>query len=283
MSKKISINGETKIYGLLGYPVSHSLSPLLHNTAFASTKENASYLCFPLEKPKESTAQALLDIGIQGLSVTIPHKTWAYQTGVTQDTLSQRCQASNTLLRKEDQWHAYNTDGPGALEALRKYTKIENKNILLLGYGGSAKAIAHALCIEENIRSLAIAGRNTKKRDALIRQLQSNYSKKNIFPSNLDIKEAERINIIIHATPLGMLGYPQELPLPSSFLLKKHVIFDIVYNPQKTILVQEAKKKGALLVPGYLMLLYQACLQFEYFTKKLAPKSLLEKTLKKTI
>lgn len=277
------IKGSTQVYGILGFPLSHSLSPLLHNLGFQFHNINAVYVPFPIEKPSCSTKEALLDLGIQGLSVTIPHKGWAARSADERDTLSAHCGAANTLIMRARRWHAYNTDGPGALQALREHVKdLRGKSFLLIGYGASANAIAHSLLLEAQPRLLLLAGRNPKKREDFVHRLRSAYPQYSpILRSMYEGLSPDEIDIVIHTTPLGMQGASQELPLEiqKDFIQKSHWVFDIVYVPRETPLLRYAASKGARTIPGYFMLLYQACLQFELFSGKKAPQETMEKAL----
>ncbi len=282
------ITGATSVYGIVGFPVSHSLSPVIHNAAFQYLKLNAVYVPFSPEKAGPSTAKSLQELGIQGLSVTIPHKSWARKNAVECDALTELCDAANTLTPVSGGWKAWNTDGPGALQALKDHTKLRGKRILLIGYGGSATAIGHALLLEsERPSALVVYGRSLKKASAFAETLREKHSSvsKNAIIRATDLSDLapEDTDIIIHTTPLGMQGAPQELPLPSEFLRKFHIVFDIVYVPASTPLVKAARKAGASVVPGYLMLLYQAVRQFELFTGQKAPVHLMEKELLKAL
>ena len=278
------IDGETILFGIIGYPVSHSLSPKIHNSAFHSIGLNAAYLPLSVPKPDKSLKNWILSIqNFRGFSVTIPHKSWAYKIADERDDLSRCCGASNTLIKlPNNRLAAYNTDGPGALDALRKSgVKLKNKQILLLGYGGSASAIAHSLLLEENPQNLYVHGRNPKKRNNFTNTLRRSHPnmRLKIHSNEMDQINPDEIDIIIHTTPLGMKNQEQAIPLPEGFIQKKHTVFDIVYTPHNTPLLEYAAKKGAKTVHGYLMLLYQAVRQFELFTGKKAPIKLMEKKL----
>lgn len=278
----LSVDGETKIYGIVGNPVSHSLSPLLHNAAFSHLGINSVYIPFHVEKNQVDLLKKMGDLGISGASVTIPHKGRAAKAAEDVDDLTMRCEAANTLLFQDGKVIARNTDGPGALRALKTVVPaLRGKRFLILGYGGSATAIAHALMILENPAVVIVSGRNPTKRNRFVESLRKNYESRNTLLRSSDLTdlESEDVDIIIHTTPLGMKGASQELPLPESFIQSYHVVFDIVYTPARTPLLAHAEKKGAKTVQGYLMLLYQAVLQFELFTGQKAPENLMEREL----
>lgn len=280
----VLIDGNTKVFGILGHPTGHSLSPLIHNAAFAARKINAAYVPFNVERSSAALKKAVLTLGIDGLSVTIPHKAWAARSADRTDALTECCGAANTLIRnaKNDTLHAYNTDGPGAVRALKVHLPdLRGRRFLLLGYGGSATAIAHALVLDESPAMLAVAGRNARKLGTFVDAIKNRHRKRStlVRGTNFNDIEPRDVDVIIHTTPLGMKGAEQDLPLPDNFVQDFHYVFDIVYNPMRTPLLQHAAARGAKTVPGYLMLLYQAVLQFELFTGESAPENLMEKEL----
>ena len=276
-----TINGNTELFGIAGHPVSHSLSPVMHNSAFQFMKINAVYVPFHIKNTEKYLISSLKDIGIKGLSVTIPHKVWACECADTKDKLSEICGASNTLVFKNEKIHAFNTDGPGALRALK--TKIKNlskKKVLLLGYGGSAAAIAHSFFTENTkIASIHISGRNEEKIDSFIQKLKDMHVSDTVISGSKTLPDPESIDIIINTTPSGMTGKDIAMPIPESYLLASHTVFDIVYTPRETPLIRAAKIQNATIVYGYLMLLHQAVLQFHLFTGAEAPVDVMESAL----
>ncbi|MCR9144317.1 MAG: shikimate dehydrogenase [bacterium] len=315
----IHINGNTRVFGILGHPTGHSLSPLIHNAAFAAKKINAVYVPFDVAATGAALKRGITALQLDGLSVTIPHKAWAAKIADDWDDLTEYCGAANTLIRdpETDYLKAHNTDGAGAVRALKQHCPdLRGRRFLLLGYGGSATAIAHALLLEENPAMLAVAGRNGRKVRSFVSQLKSMHNRRSTMiraventVENTTTKSVansgkktgakggarageapeetagykdlapEDIDVIIHTTPLGMQGAAQGLPLPADFIRDFHHVFDIVYNPMRTPLLKHAAAAGAQTVPGYLMLLYQAVIQFELFTGEKAPENLMEKEL----
>lgn len=290
----MNINGKTKIFGIIGNPVSHSLSPILHNYVYEYYKKDAVYVPFlfsPQNKNKRMLLKSLLhDFNVQGLSVTIPYKNLAYEIADKKDELSNFIKASNTLLKKEDGIYAFNTDGKGALDALYQKTSLEDKIILILGYGGSAKAIAGALLLYEKPYIVIISGRNIKKAKQLVRLLNRNIQHDSVcyaagfqeLRNDIIIKISD-IDIIINTTPLGMKNFESdELPIPEDFIFSNQVIMDIVYTPLETKLLEIAKRKKATIIEGYWMLLYQAIYQMELFLN-IQIEEELKKQLKKIL
>lgn len=307
------VNGKTDVFGILGNPVEHSLSPAMHNAAFQKIGYNAIYTAFPTQKISKNTLSECANIGLKALSVTIPYKTDVYRYSDRADPLSQLCRASNTILfgnqssaiqhqeaanareksgmppasRKDNLLiEAFNTDGPGAMKALQEFRQqTDGLRYLVIGYGGSAAALAHSIAFEKP-ESLMITGRDKAKRKKFLGQLKRSHpelDRTNWIECDITAVDPEKIDIIIQTTPLGMKG--QGMPVPESFLMKHHTVFDIVYVPEVTPLLAAARKARAQIVPGYLMLLYQGVLQFELFTGLAAPipamKNVLLKELRK--
>ncbi|MBL0955596.1 MAG: shikimate dehydrogenase [Leptospira sp.] len=267
----------TEIFGILGFPLGHTLSPWIHNTLFRLSGYDGVYLVFENEHWKQIGLKPLLDLGVKGVSVTIPFKEWAYTQANEVCEASKTMAASNTLLFRNG-ISAVNTDGTGALESIKQMNSdlvnpgIEKK-ILVLGSGGSAKGILFAIAKElegnrkQNSfkRKVHILARNKEAKNE-IEQLLGNPTWLEQPTKEEVIQNREEYDLIIHTTPVGMKGVGGEPILDSQFFTKKHTLFDIVYNPLETDLVKQAKKKKAEIIPGYHMLLYQGIRQFELFT-----------------
>lgn len=278
----------TEIFGILGYPLGHTLSPWIHNTLFQLSGYDGVYLVFENEKWKEMGLRPLIDLGVKGVSVTIPFKEWAYSQANIVCNASKTMGASNTLLLR-DGIEAVNTDGTGAvLSIIKSNPKLLDpgieKQILILGSGGSAKGIVFALAeaLKNNTRDKKIQ----RKIKLLARNASTSQEIQTALgnPNWLELttkeecqKEKDLYDLIIHTTPVGMKGYGGEPLLDSQFFTKKHTLFDIVYNPLETDLVKQAKKKKAEIIPGYHMLLYQGIKQFELFTNVTVKRKWIEK------
>lgn len=273
MNHLVNINRETKFYGILGYPLSHTLSPLIHNTLFNEHNLNSVYLVFEKEYPDKFTLfkeKGL--IKIYGLSVTIPHKEWAYKISDECDDTGKVMEAANTLIvdANEGGILSYNTDGMGAVraitEAKKNFFKL-SRDILILGSGGSARGISFALLKSGFNNKIVIAARNEEKGKQIVSALNTYKSLSSEYMSiDNAIQSNKRYYLIINTTPVGMKGKNDVPILPENFINKNHLVFDIVYNPTKTPLVNTALKAGAKVIPGYEMLLYQAMEQFKLFT-----------------
>ena len=214
--------------------------------------------------------------------MTIPHKGWAAKVADKRDDLTLCCGAANTLLRVGEELHAFNTDGPGALRALRKEMgDLTGRRFLIVGYGGSATAIAHALLLEESPAMVLLTGRNKGKGRRLAEVLEGRHEDRATLVGFAEEKDLEPddVDVVIQTTSLGMSGGPEGRPLPEGFLHRRHTAMDIVYNPLNTPFLREARSRRARVIPGYRMLLEQAVLQFELFTGLDAPKPQMEREL----
>ncbi|TGK85466.1 shikimate dehydrogenase [Leptospira bourretii] len=267
----------TELFGILGYPLGHTLSPWIHNTLFQLSGYDGVYLVFENERWNEIGLLPLIDLGVRGVSVTIPFKEWAYSQANIVCKASQTMGSSNTLLFREG-IEAVNTDGTGAVRSILQANPdlldphLE-KQILVLGSGGSAKGIIFSIAefLQNNAkqgkiqRKVKILARNEVATNEILNSL-GNPEWLGVTTKEKSMEEAENYDLVIHTTPVGMKGFGGEPILNSDFFTKKHTLFDIVYNPLETDLVKQAKKKKAEIIPGYHMLLYQGIRQFELFT-----------------
>lgn len=303
------IDVHTRIYGIIGHPLSHSLSPVMHNRAFQEIDFNGVYLAFPFADCGEAL-QTLEKINVQGLSVTIPHKKSVLQYAIKVDPVAQTIGAANTLIwedkGEERGWHAFNSDAWGAYEAIVRYQKSLNepinlrkkndallstgnrlsyKNILIMGNGGAARAISFILGAKMDKARLSIAVRSLEKGGGLFQDLQSHYPDRISLTAlqELDGENSKDYDLIINATPLGMFPQTDSSPLPANCLHAHQTVFDTVYNPHNTKLLQDAYKRGAQIIHGLDMLLFQGVFQFEKFTGQKAPIEVMEKSLQRAL
>ncbi len=267
------ITGQTSVFGIIGNPVSHSFSPVLHNRAFQKVGFPGVYVPFPVDQTGPFLKRSILHMGIRGLSVTIPHKLWAAKAADERDALTELTGAANTLIVRETRngriLSASNTDGPGAMRALQTVQRdLKGKNVVVVGYGGSARAIVGQLLLASPVKHIAITGRNLSRIRSFVRYFTKRRPE---WAGRLTALKEEKLldydaHILINTTPLGMKGFDLSLPVPEAYLRPDMTVMDIVYTPEMTPLLSVARKKKAAIVPGYWMLLYQAVLQFELFT-----------------
>lgn len=286
------IDGNTKIVGILGYPIKHTASPAMHNAAFKALKLNWAYL--PLEvKPEklERVVKALVPINIQGVNVTIPHKKNVIPF---LDELSPEAEfigAVNTIVKKGNKLVGYNTDGEGFMRALEEEKiSVSGKNILVMGAGGASHAICYQLALKG--ANLRIYNRTIEKAHDLKGRLEEKQFSPKVeskpvailtFKSNSLKRELEDIQILINATSFGMKADDRFFHLINEDNINPSLeaVVDIIYNPPETKLLKIAKEKGIKTINGLGMLLYQGALSFELWTGKKAPIGVMRETLHK--
>lgn len=266
----MKINGKTEIHGIMGDPVTHSLSPAMHNAAFAELGLNCVYVAFPV-KDVEPAMAGFKALGVKGVSVTIPHKQTVISWLDEIDSVAAKIGAVNTLLIRDDHTiKGFNTDWLGANRALEEHLDLSGKTILLLGAGGSARAIGFGL-IEAGARVM-IASRTQKIGEQLARSLDCDWHP-------LSAVASLSADGLVNATSVGMVPQDQESLVPRSSLVNYPVVMDIVYSPLKTRLLREAEVAGCITINGLAMLLYQGVAQFELWTGRKAPVGIMKERL----
>jgi shikimate dehydrogenase len=221
----------------------------------------------------ESAVNGVRALNIRGLNVTMPHKTAIINHLDRVDLSAQIVNSVNTVLNKENLLFGFNTDGVGAVRALKENgVELKGRKVLLLGSGGAARAIAYALAKEAD--ELAVLNRTVKQAQALARLLEKSFNKKiasgSLSPSDIETNIRDS-DILINATSVGMKPKPDESPVASKMLRRNMAVMDIVYNPLETRLSKDAKAVGAEVVSGVEMLIYQGAASFEIWTGKAAP------------
>ena len=257
------------LYGVIGQPIAHSLSPLMHNAAFAATGQTAHFTAFAVEDLK-SAISGIRALGIAGVSVTLPHKSEVikYLDWVDQEALE--IAAVNTIVNRQGKLCGYNTDVTGALTALTAKIELAGRRFLLLGAGGAARALVYG-AVKAGAQ-VAIANRTPERGRALAEEFGAQF----LLPSEFAEFAPE---VLVNTTSLGMFPNVDVLPLPESCLHSGMVVMDIVYNPLKTGLLKAAEKCGALTVDGLEMFVAQGALQFELWTGKKAPLKVMRQTV----
>jgi len=277
-------NAETDVYGIIGYPIGHSLSPLIHNRSFVEQKINAVYVPFPLGKEDVLPfLERAAEFGIKGLSVTIPHKVLVKKRLTKIDPAVDKVGACNTIVFKDDERLGYNTDYMAAVSSIElaaggkptdEISVLDGKEALVLGAGGAGMALAYGL----------------KKRGVLVTVVDVDGSKAFDLSRHLDCEVADwkargnlKPDILVNCTPVGMHPNVDFSPYEKSDLRKGMIVFDAVYNPEHTLLLKSALDKGCVAVSGVEMFVGQACLQFKLFTGQKASASFMRKLIKQAI
>ncbi|MFN3740822.1 MAG: shikimate dehydrogenase [Thermodesulfovibrionales bacterium] len=265
---KAMITGKTKITGLIGYPVEHSLSPLMHNSAFEALGLDYCYVTFPVEPQRLKEAiEGIRALGLAGVNVTVPHKEAVIKFLDRVDEEAKEIGAVNTIVNKEGLLIGYNTDGRGFMASLNENCiDIEKKTVFLIGAGGASRAVAYYL--SKKAQELLIYDIDIKKAKALAQNLKAKISE--------DLSALKGADIIINATPLG-LKPDDPSPVDPQMLGREKVVCDLIYK--KTRLLKEAETKGCRTLDGLGMLLWQGVFAFELWTEVKPPVEVMRKAL----
>ena len=276
------ISGRTKICGLIGDPVEHSMSPAMHNAAFKN--RGLDYVYLPFRVAKTRLGEAILGIkalNIRGLNVTIPHKVSVIPLLDELDPLAEKIGAVNTIINNDGVLKGYNTDAHGFLRAmLEQDIEPDGKSIVMLGAGGASRAISFILA--ERGANLVILNRQleldwaVKLGNSISRTFGREVKALELNEQNL-APVLRKANILVNTTSVGMSPNTNETPIPARLLESDLVVFDIVYNPVKTKLLTEAESAGAKAISGLEMLVRQGALAFEMWTGLTAPLEIMRK------
>jgi shikimate dehydrogenase len=260
---------------LIGDPIEHSLSPLIHNAGYQALGIGYVYVPFQV-KDFKGAVEGIRGLKIRGASVTLPHKVSAIKYIDRLDPLAEEIGAVNTIVNDDGILTGYNTDYQGAIKALEEVTALTGKKAVLVGSGGAATAIAFGL--NKGGAKLVVLNRNEEKARRLAEKVNAED-----FGGLEKLAEVSSADILINATPVGMWPETDQSLIPKKLLHNRLTVFDTVYNPKETRLLAEAREKGCAVVYGYNMFLYQAALQFELFTGQRAPLEVMESVLTKTL
>lgn len=279
-----NLNGQTRVCGLLGYPVEHSFSPAMHNAAFQALGLNWAYVPFGVHPERLSQAlQGMVAMGLAGVNVTVPHKQNVLPLLDHVDHTARLMGAVNTIVNREGQLFGYNTDGPGFVIALEQEAGFHcnGKRVLLLGAGGAARAVAVQLALQ-GAQTLTITNRSREKAEGLAREIQqATGTEVEIWPwGQLPERQVADLDLIVQTTPLGMSpGVHQAPDFPYQALHSGQLVCDLIYNPPETLFLRKAAEQGAKIMNGRGMLLYQGVLAFEIWTGLEAPVDIMRQAL----
>jgi 3-dehydroquinate dehydratase/shikimate dehydrogenase len=279
-----AINAQTQVFGVIGDPVGHSLSPLIHNRAFHELGINAVYVPFRVPRGElPAFLKGFESLPVEGYSVTIPHKEAAAALPGQRDPMVATIHAANTLLRGTNGWRIFNTDAPAAIDSLREHlpptpdgqpAQLQSRSVLLLGAGGAARAVAHALQREGAV--LIIANRTLERAQKLAEEVGCR-----------SIDWAARHNVLcdtlVNCTSVGMYPNMDDSPVHHSFLKPGLFVFETIYTPETTLLVKEARARGCTVLTGVDMFVRQAAMQFKLFTGREAPLELMHTVVRRAL
>ena len=267
-----------KTFAVIGDPIDHSLSPTIHNAAYRELEIECTYIAYRVIQGDLATGiESLKKIKISGFNVTIPHKIEMMKYLDNVDENCKRIGAVNTVLNDDGILRGFNTDMDGFLEPIkRKEINIKNSKILLLGAGGAARAIVAGFQ-KEGADEIVIVNRTKENGENL-----TEFSKKNgLDARSIDIEEMDvldsKFDFIVNASSLGLKG--EKNVIPEKFFNEKTTVYDIVYKPIKTDLINKAKEKNCKIIFGYEMLLGQAIRSFEIWLDKKAPYEAMKRSI----
>ncbi|MED3654525.1 shikimate dehydrogenase [Heyndrickxia sporothermodurans] len=257
------------LYGVIGDPIAHSLSPLMHNDAFRSLQLDHVYYPFHVTPSHLTDAvKGMKALGINGFNVTIPHKVTILPLLDKIDPLAKAIGAVNTVVREKNELVGYNSDGLGFIRALKEEwkTDLENEKVLIIGAGGAAKAIFYSL-VYDGVRTIDICNRTPERATQLVQSCP--------YPSRTNVllmEEAEEklgeYTLLIQTTSIGMSPNITVSPISIHNIKPGTHVVDIIYNPFETMILKEAKLKGATTSNGLGMFIYQGAIAFEKWTSQ---------------
>lgn len=280
------ISGRTGICGIIGDPIEHTMSPVMHNAAFKNKGVDCVYLAFRVKKEELGQAiDGMRALNIRGLNVTIPHKVAVIQFLDELDTLADKIGAINTIVNSNGVLKGYNTDATGFLQALlERGIEPKGKRVVILGAGGASRAISFILA--ERGSSLVVLNRTWDKArvcaDRISEIFQSEATALKLNRENL-ATALSQADILVNTTSVGMNPDINQTPVTSNLLKPGLIVFDIVYNPIKTRLQREAEVAGATVISGLDMLVWQGALVFEKWTGLKAPVELMREEVIKVL
>ncbi|MDB9435512.1 shikimate dehydrogenase [Dolichospermum lemmermannii CS-548] len=258
------ITGKTQLLGVIGHPVSHSLSPLMHNAALAKLGLDYVYLPFPVAPENlERAIAGFASIGVVGFSITIPHKQAILPLLSEISPIAQAIGAVNSVTRQGDKWVGTNTDVEGFIAPLQTtyHQDWSQKKAVILGNGGAARAVV-AGCIQLGLAEIHVVGRNLRKLQAFTQSWQNSP-----FADKFQVHEWQELpnllhqaNLLVNTTPMGMYPHVDESPLSSQemgYLPGDAIVYDLIYIPKPTKFLHLAEKQGAIMIDGLEMLVQQ--------------------------
>ena len=276
----MSISGKTKVCGIIGDPIEHTMSPVMHNAAFQKLGLDFVYLPFQVKKEALSGAvDGVRTLNIKGLNVTIPNKVAIIPFLDKLDPLAEKIGAINTIVNDGGVLTGYNTDATGFLQALLEQgVEPEGKTTVILGAGGASRAISFILA--ERGAHLVILNRQVSRAEELAQRIAQVFEKDitalTLGEENL-AKVLAKADILVNTTSVGMNPDIDKTPVPAGLLKPGLIVFDIVYNPVQTRLLKEAEAAGAKTINGLDMLVWQGAMAFEKWTGQKAPLDLMKR------
>ena len=277
----------TKITGLIGHPIGHSLSPLMHNTAFELMRMDYVYLAFDVQSQNLAEAlTGLVALGIAGVNVTIPHKESVIPHLDDLSNEAHAIGAVNTIVNDGAKLKGHNTDVYGFVETLKSSKDaIADQEVSVLGSGGAARAILYGLITNFRPRAVHLLNRSVERATALREFFADSFGFQQIDVVDLYMPSANEAisqsKLIVNATPLGMSPKTDDSPIRTNDCFSRgQILLDLVYNPVETKLLRQAKLRGTKTISGIDMLLHQGARSFEFWTNRKFPIESVRRTLR---
>lgn len=276
----MGINADTKLCILIGDPVRHSVSPDIHNAAFQALGLNFAYLAFAVKDPGDAV-RGIRGLGIRGASVTFPHKQNVMPHLDELSPLAKKINAVNTIVNEDGKLIGHNTDGEAAyLSLCENGVRLDAKKIVILGAGGACRAIAFTLAAKPKTGEIVLFDMEDFKAASLAREVAAKtgtFVRSEKMREPVLARELENAAVLINTAPVGVYPDVDRSPVPQRLVGKGLVVFDIVYNPARTLLLKYARKAGNRTIPGLEMLVRQAGEQFRIWTGKKPPLEVMFK------
>lgn len=260
------INGKTRTCGLIGNPVEHTLSPVIHNNLANMFGHNLVYVPFHVEKNLQEAIEGAYALNILGMNVTVPYKSEVMQYLVETDKKAEQIGAVNTLVRTENGYKGYNTDMPGLYRAMREEgIELAGEKVVILGAGGVARAVA-VLAVEKGAEKICILNRTVEKAKSIVSEIKEMMPQADI--KALSLSSYEELDgegwIGIQATSVGMFPHNEDVIIEETgFYQKLKVGYDLIFNPYETTFMKLTKAAGKAAYNGLKMLLYQGIIAYE--------------------
>lgn len=272
----MKINGQTKITGIIGYPIEHTLSPAFQNAAFKAAGFNWVYVPLLVRPDQlEAAMTGAKAMNFAGLNVTMPHKKEVIKYLDELSDSARLAEAVNTVEFKKSRLIGHNTDIVGFLDSLERDAgySLQKKNVLLIGAGGAAQSVAVAVA-KAGAEQIAILNRTAEKAERLRQLIEANFPRCMVKISSPNDEELVSLksesHLIVNATSVGMISNPG-LPVGMERIGPNHLVYDVIYYPLETAFLREAKERGAKVLNGVRMLLYQGAKAWQIWTGRPAP------------
>lgn len=283
------ITGKTQLLGVIGYPIAHSLSPVMHNAALAELGADFVYLPFPIAPEQlEAAVQGFAAIGLHGFNVTIPHKQAIMPLLAEISPVAQAIGAVNTVCRTEQGWYGTNTDAEGFLAPLQQLQKQQPQDwsqatAVILGNGGAARAVV-AGCAQLGCQQIQVVGRNSEKLQIFLREWQNSPLVSRLSVHHWDALPAllPQAALVVNTTPIGMHPHEQTSPLSSAELQSLSagtIAYDLIYTPRPTLFLQQSAQRGAVPIDGLEMLVQQGAAALRLWLQQPVPVAVMRQSL----